>query len=464
MAENAKGKSQVDMDSLRETLCAQQRLLQKLYNELDAEREASSTAASEALSMIIRLQGEKAAVKMEAEQYKRMVEEKMFHAEESLSIFEDIMYQKEMELAVLDYQVQAYRHKLISLGCVDPGNGEIKFPENLLQRIETKTGEIPPPLLSRRNSAPMLLPPKYPLSRKGIDEKERSLSPGKDLLCRDADDCTSHYFSDSNSDSGKKVDSSAAGDIHSYWDEVRKLDGRVKEIAGVSYANWQCSTRSPSPVSEYSGNSYDPTKGTAVNEMMDHVRHPEEGVDTERTAVECASYPGVLDVFEVPQTDKNCDAPKLCTGNQVNMISHSEDKLQKPDSVCEEIVKASTEDETDWLKSTFKSSHRGRNLIRPTDVAAIDCNMAMISSSTSVSEYPNRLQQVNKISEIVEVEREAAGQESAGRQEELKLLHEITEQLNSIKHELRSLRPRKRSENHKLAFATLMEEMLHFWL
>lgn len=439
MADYAKGKSQIDIDSLREALCAQQRLLQKLYNELDAEREASSTAASEALSMIIRLQGEKAAVKMEAEQYKRMVEEKMCHAEESLAIFEDIMYQKEIELAALDYQVQAYRHKLISMGCVDPGNGEIKFPENLLQRSETKTGEIPPPLLARRNSAPMLLPPKHPHSRKGIDEKERSLSPDKDMLCKDAEDCTSNYFSDSNSESGKKTDSTGAGDIYSYWDEIRKLDGRVKEIAGVSYASWQCSTRSPSPVSEYSGNLYDSTKG---NEMM----------DTERTAAECSSYPGVLDVFEVPQTDKNYDSPKLCTRNQVNdMISHGEeDKLQKPDSVSEEIVKASTEDETDWIKSMLRS--KGRNSIRPRDSVAIDCNMAM----TNVSECPNRLNQINQISEI-EVEGEAGVQESSGRQEELKLLHEITEQLNSIKHELRSLRPRKRSQEHEFAFTTLME-------
>lgn len=428
MAEYAKGKSQIDIDSLRETLCAQQRLLQKLYYELDAEREASSTAASEALSMIIRLQGEKAAVKMEAEQYKRMVEEKMCHAEESLAIFEDIMYQKEIELAALDYQVQAYRHKLISLGCVDPGNGEIKFPENLLQRTETKTGDIPPPLLSRRNSAPMLLPPKYPHSRKGIDE----------ILSKDAEDC-----SDSNSESGKKADiSSGAGDIYSYWEEIRKLDGRVKEIAGVRFENWQGSTRSPSPASEYSANSYDPTK------------HPEE------VAAECSSsYPGVLDVFEVPQTDKNCDSSKLCTRNQVNMILGGEDKLQKPDSVSDEIVMAeSAEDETDWIKSMLKSSsyNKRRNLTKPRDSAAIDCNMAM----TNVSECSNRLHQINYISEI-EVEGEAVAMESSGRQEELKLLHEITEQLNSIKLELRSLRPRKRSQEHDLAFTTLVEVYIY---
>ncbi|EPS74031.1 hypothetical protein M569_00731, partial [Genlisea aurea] len=108
-----------EIRSLKETLCAQQKLLQKLYNELDAEREASATAASEALSVILRLQGEKAAVKMEAEQYKRLAEEKICHAEESFAIIEDIITQKEMEVADLEYQLEGYKYRLSALGCPD---------------------------------------------------------------------------------------------------------------------------------------------------------------------------------------------------------------------------------------------------------------------------------------------------------------------------------------------------------
>ncbi|GER36742.1 hypothetical protein STAS_13108 [Striga asiatica] len=112
---------------LKHTLCAQQRLLEKLHNELDAEREASASAASEALSVILRLQREKAAVKLEGEQYKRLSEEKISHAQESLAIIEDIIHQKEMEIAALDCQVQAYRYKLLS---IDFGvSGNVKFPE-----------------------------------------------------------------------------------------------------------------------------------------------------------------------------------------------------------------------------------------------------------------------------------------------------------------------------------------------
>lgn len=174
--------SETEFSALKETLCAQQELLQKLYEELEAEREASASAVSEALSVILRLEGEKAAVKMESEQYKRLSEQKICHAEESLSIFEDVIYQKEMEVAALDHQVQAYRYKLLSMGCNDLDN------ENVV--VETTS-------IGRRNSCPV--------SR--IVEEEKM----------------SQETCDQGSDS--------------YVEQMRKLDARVKEIAGGNCTN-----------------------------------------------------------------------------------------------------------------------------------------------------------------------------------------------------------------------------------
>ncbi|GFQ06690.1 hypothetical protein PHJA_002813000 [Phtheirospermum japonicum] len=128
--------SEPDIAALKATLAAQQNLLQKLYNDLDAEREASASAASEALSVILRLQGEKAAVKMEAEQYKRLSEQKMSHVEESLAIIENIIYQKEMEISALDCQVQAYRYKLLSMGCLDFGDNPLQGNETGCDRAD----------------------------------------------------------------------------------------------------------------------------------------------------------------------------------------------------------------------------------------------------------------------------------------------------------------------------------------
>lgn len=110
-------RSDVSIVGATETLHAQQQLLQKLYVELDEERDASATAAREAMDMILRLQGEKAVVEMEASQFKRMAEEKIGHAEATLEAFEELLYEKEMETASLKFQLQAYKDKLVSLGC-----------------------------------------------------------------------------------------------------------------------------------------------------------------------------------------------------------------------------------------------------------------------------------------------------------------------------------------------------------
>ncbi|CAL9177616.1 unnamed protein product [Musa hybrid cultivar] len=102
--------------ALREAIRSRSTTLEKLYGELEEEREAAASGADEALSMIVRLQEEKAAEKMKASQYKRLAEEKLRHAKESSTILKDVIFQKEMEIASLVYQVQAYKHRLLSLG------------------------------------------------------------------------------------------------------------------------------------------------------------------------------------------------------------------------------------------------------------------------------------------------------------------------------------------------------------
>ncbi|XP_057822697.1 uncharacterized protein LOC131035085 isoform X1 [Cryptomeria japonica] len=115
--------------TLREALRGQHYALQDLYTELEEERNASSTAANEALSMILRLQDEKAAVRLEANQYKRMAEEKIAHDQESLAFFEEIIYRKDKEIDALEYEIQAYRHRLLSIGFDDLEIGKIRYLE-----------------------------------------------------------------------------------------------------------------------------------------------------------------------------------------------------------------------------------------------------------------------------------------------------------------------------------------------
>ncbi|WCJ34133.1 hypothetical protein M5689_015454 [Euphorbia peplus] len=105
--------------ALRETVSSQQLTIQELLTELDEERNASSTAANEAMSMILRLQREKAEIQMEARQFKRFAEEKMAHDQQEFQALEDVLYKREQAMQSLTCETQAYKHKMLSYGLTE---------------------------------------------------------------------------------------------------------------------------------------------------------------------------------------------------------------------------------------------------------------------------------------------------------------------------------------------------------
>ncbi|CAK9171612.1 unnamed protein product [Ilex paraguariensis] len=309
MAESVMGMSQADMGALKEALCAQRHLLQKLYNELDVEREASATAASEALSTILRLQGEKVVVKLEVEQYKRLAEEKMCHAEESLAIFEDLNYQKEMKIVALDYQVQAYRYKLLSMDCSDLGVDEINFPENLLQRNENLVKEI---------------------SVQNISRRKRSISPKTDFDENKAEEQTGQEIKGQTLELEKKPENSVVGQIILYWEHIRNLDERVKEIAGVNYASSKNGSRSSSICSQVSiGMAYDATK-EFIRRELDQAKHAHCVMETNANS---ASSSSIHDVFEVPQIHENHRGHVRQTKERCEEVLEGDERIEKLDIV-----------------------------------------------------------------------------------------------------------------------------------
>ncbi|XP_076897415.1 myosin-binding protein 7-like [Bidens hawaiensis] len=105
--------------ALREMVNRQQETIQDLSVELDEERNAASSAANEAMSMILRLQSEKSEVQMEARQFKRFSEEKMAHDQEEIMALEDLLYQKEQAIEALTFEVHAYKHRMMSYGLTE---------------------------------------------------------------------------------------------------------------------------------------------------------------------------------------------------------------------------------------------------------------------------------------------------------------------------------------------------------
>lgn len=117
--------------ALRETVSSQQQSIQELYQELEEERNASSSAANEAMSMILRLQREKAEIQMEARQFKRFVEEKMAHDQQELLSLEDLLYKREQTIQALTCEVQAYKHRMMSFGLTE---AEVEGQKPILSR------------------------------------------------------------------------------------------------------------------------------------------------------------------------------------------------------------------------------------------------------------------------------------------------------------------------------------------
>ncbi|XP_019197283.1 PREDICTED: probable myosin-binding protein 6 [Ipomoea nil] len=93
-------------------------VLMALCMELDEERNASAIAANNAMAMITRLQAEKAAVKMEALQHKRMMEEHAEYYREELQVMKDMLLKREEELKDLELELGMYREKFGSVTVV----------------------------------------------------------------------------------------------------------------------------------------------------------------------------------------------------------------------------------------------------------------------------------------------------------------------------------------------------------
>lgn len=231
MAETTKGsvmartRSDASLAGVADTLHAQQKLLQKLYADLDEERESSATAASEAMGMILRLQREKAVVEMEASHYKRLAEEKICHVEATLEAFEELVSHREMEITSLEFQVQAYKQKLMSLGCdfnaseFDQKNGENVQRDSNVRRLHS----MPHILLKKK--------PEIARNRER-ERRQRSASPVPKVVLENID----HEVALPSLDLTKKSVEflSGSGTLDSYWNKIRLLDEKVKMISQAS--------------------------------------------------------------------------------------------------------------------------------------------------------------------------------------------------------------------------------------
>lgn len=410
------GMAATEIETLKCSLCTQHQVLQKLENELDVEREASSTAANEALSMIYRLQEERAAEKMEAKQYRRMTEEKMFLAEETLAIFEEILERKEMEISYLEFQVQAYKQKLSSLGIFNLG---IEFPNHrILRRNVSLPVRLFKGLLSKKSS------PERGLSISMLQRNENSMGSMIEQIDEWMKDKSIHVGNHS------------------------ELDLESEETREPKANNAARSSKSTCPCSS-----------NQVN-YLEKLLEPDVDGDrcTETAATHSKSF---HDIFEVAQ---NYNAQQICEVNkqaEQKLITEADNTLWRHYSMPSENIKYSTKDELQWIKKTVLYKPDQNKPYAPQNGVTIEC----YSPKNVTSPRQDEIQQLHKRLQLLEDDFQAANKESSHRKEvEIKLLMEICEQLKTIQPHMRSAKLKKRSPLDDSLMESIVEAMLHFSL
>ncbi|KAK6944329.1 GTD-binding domain [Dillenia turbinata] len=431
------GMSGAQMEALKDMLLSQQQLLQKLYAELEQEREAARTAASEALAMILRLQEEKAVIQMEAKQYKRMAEEKISHIEKSLLIFEQLMFQKQLEITSLEHEVQAYKGRLLSLGCaVDEmqQSGGVDIGQNSGSPLFRRIKSLPTPrckdssyikrAVERCRSA-------IPVESDPIEVEEYEEEEYKE--------CTNVEPYVQSTDLVKQYESSGSGHLSSYWEQIKKLDGRVKNL--TSGKDFQRGSLSP----KLQGGSKSCTQDLSNSPLSDFI----SGADATKCQVksceslrvdeyaESAYTPKVYDIYEVQSVDED-----LMKKEQRNSFVKGENGLKNPDLLSLEEVGSHIKEDIRLVKKLLHNANFQRTFSKPEEEMT-SC-LTQVSPTTTVAETQTEIQPINQRAELYGDEEHARRQRAAiARQEELRLLQEIREQLSSIQSEIITLNVKK---------------------
>lgn len=270
----------------------------------------------------------------------------------------------------------------------------------------------------------------------------------------------------------KKSINYAGGNMNTIWEQIKKLDARVKEISDckdygreksllLKGPSRTCSLPSVPKVSV--NTSRNPTSEEIIA-SLDKLKQSE--ILQEREAIvspSCSS--SVHDVFEVPQSYENA---KACEGEKKELSKLTvevENRLGKPDLVLDEASEIYAKDETDRVRKILHCKKQENKIFKPRDgISTADSNLRERLTGVTESQQA-KFQQLWRRIEQLEGERNSIRQEiSHAGEEELKLFQEIHEHLNLIQSEMRSWKPKKPPPQDDEPLHSVMEAMLHFWL
>nr|XP_018683940.1 PREDICTED: uncharacterized protein LOC103991954 isoform X3 [Musa acuminata subsp. malaccensis] len=457
-------------------------IIRKLHMELEEEREASATAANEALSVILRLQREKAAEKMEACQYRRIAEEKMHHAEQSLIILEEEMQQKEFEILILKHQIKLYKTKLLSNGIGDLGSGNVVTSED--GALVDKTGLHG--YISRNISLPPLRVVKL-CSETGGNENSL-LAFSEQTKWKRIGDCTDQ-LGDKNRETPNLFRESATDDYNS-----EEVDGEVKYESSPRRNGCQ-TTSSNSPHSsgkEFSSCSRDSTLtgdalchsncGTKIcldaegasslhsqavkqvdtmESVGDSISHDQ--IESRRNANHLAC---VHDIFEVPESDKYHTSREPNKHFLEESIKESKTSVGTEDLVSQDTVESPSRD-NDWLDRVVTHSDHSSGISTPTSQPdklsaptkgeMLNYNSVLVDSINRTCIMRNDFEHIKFQLQQIEYEKIMKMEDYERSNEQLKLLRDIYDKLNTIECHLQSSRSKKCLQHNESQLISVIE-------
>ncbi|OAY64454.1 Myosin-binding protein 7 [Ananas comosus] len=425
MAEN-------EVVALREALRDQYLAMEKLYAELEEERKASASGADEALFMILRLQEEKAIEKMESSQYRRMAEEKIQHAEECVRILKDVIFQKQVEINSLKYQMRALKRKLLSICFRDSDFDEVNmFDYPWLRKSNFFSGRGGFGHIVRRNaSLPALRLEELCSEIEFIDGYEKKVGEKYEesklhVLSKKSNKTVNDWLQSKNIE--EKIGSNSIVEINE-----SRCDSRYSTVKVGMYKS--------SREASYLNSGAKCTKG--LSELANFTNLEPESDDFVNSV-------DVQDKFEVPE-----------------ILEESEGTSKELYLEAKNLIKV----------SYLKSQEDKTNLIRDQDRSA-NCHSGSADNETGNARLQNDLEKIKCHIQHVEeeVKRLRKNGFSRGKQQ-LDLLLELREKLDLITtqqqqqqqqqqiEEIKDSKSRKNTPQDNYLVTNFMEAMLSFWL
>ncbi|PKA57603.1 hypothetical protein AXF42_Ash018578 [Apostasia shenzhenica] len=481
-----------EIAALKEALGNQYIIMKKLYSELEEEREASATAASEALSMILRLQREKAAEKMEACQYKRMAEERIHHAEESLEMFEELIQQKDMEIESLHYQLEDYTQNFSSLGISTTDFIESESKSFGEMSAKSHKGSFKGNL-RRIVSLPSLRCTQFCSEIDDIDDKSLVSSSGGSVW-RMISDLTHKCIETSEKDAPDLIQEAIAKDEKLDWRRhAEEVNKKVKNLIPtenseeVGSSSTVCSNQllTTSSISSWfsaksSGGSSDSSREGKDMKLEDEATFDSaaQSDDTENVSSMEGESNGnevqsafVLDIFEVPDSHIGCKPGENCrkvlqesiteTKNMIEMPElrpkESSDYLYKHhDCLSKELMGKHLGSEFS-IPGKVADIHHGSKMTVPKMGNLVNYHHALMDPMVGCATTPSDLEQLRRRLQQLEDERIIMQQDSERGKEQLKLLRQMFKQLNTIETHIRRSTSRKNSPMEESSLVSVME-------